>query len=403
MEISVCFNNKIITVIPYHSLVGFRLFCEQHGLQTNWNTVEKRIDLFSDSKQKQIALFSTTTNPLNHDVLQTLKRFLSVNELVTVVEDVKTLTTDPYLQIKVEAFEHTSDKRTSLVIEHHPRIDERLRNLLRTELNNEKIPFQLKEMKHFPLASSRGLLFKYHLPPNPSLEMYKELFSMCIARAILRYVDRQQNNFFSYFPKNMLKNWLVNMTQTPRSSPEQNKAQQKEENEIEKEENSHRLKLISQNPLDEKKRILHAEVFFDYTILIPQSESELKDYLVEGNLYIKNTGNQALMNPVICIKITPVQSASLQGQIIPPKMVSSLGTKSMSGEKGWKYVYDDWRQRVKTNGEYWISPIQVLQIPPGETTMFNFKIDFERTKRRNVHHRSGICLFSRGKKAISIK
>ena len=39
------------------------------------------------------------------------------------------------------------------------------------------------------------------------------------------------------------------------------------------------------------------------------------------------------MNPMICIKITPVQSASLQGQIIPPKMVSSLGTKSMSGEK----------------------------------------------------------------------
>ena len=76
---------------------------------------------------------------------------------------------------------------------------------------------------------------------------------------------------------------------------------------------------------------------------------------------------------MICIKITPIQSASLQGQIIPAKMVSSLGTKSMSGEKGWKYVYDDWRQRVKTNGEYWITPIQVFQIPPGETTHLTLK------------------------------
>ena len=76
---------------------------------------------------------------------------------------------------------------------------------LRTELNKEKIPFQLKEMKHFPLASSRSLFFKYYLPPNPSLEMYKELFSMCIARVILRYADRQQNSFFSYFPKTCWK------------------------------------------------------------------------------------------------------------------------------------------------------------------------------------------------------
>ena len=336
-------------------------------------------------------------NQLNHDVLQMLKGFLSVNELVTVVEDVKTLTTNPYLQINVEVFEHTADKGTSLVIEHHPRIDERLRNLFRTELNKEKILFQLKEMKHSPLASSRSLFFKYYLPPNPSLEVYKELFSMCIARVILRYADRQQNSFFSYFPKHMLENWLISMTQT-QILPEPNKAQQKEENEIEKEENSHALKLISQNTLDEKKRILHAEVFFDYTILPPQSESERKEYLVEGNLYIKNTGNQALINPVICIKITPIQSASLQGQIIPAKMVSSLGTKSMSGEKGWKYVYDDWRQRVKTNGEYWITPIQVLHIPPRETTAFNFKMTIDEPKERMSFIAQGFVYFQEEKK-----
>ena len=394
MKIFVYFNNEEITTIPYHSLVSFRLFCEQQGLHTNWSSVEKKLDLFSDLKQMQIALYLTADTPLNRDVVQTLEQFLSIDGSVTAIENAESLTTNPYLQIKVTTFEHPSDKHPFLLIEHSSATDERLRNLLRTELNHEKIPFQLKEIKHFPLNFSRGLILKYHLPPNPELEVYKDLFSISIARAILRYFNRQQKNFISYLPKNMLKNWLVNITQTPISSAEPYKEPQVEG----KEHNSQSLKLISKNPPEIKRKIINAEVFFDYTILIPQSESELKDYLIEGNLYIKNTGNRALMNPVICIKITPVQSASLQGQIIPPKMVSSLGTKSMSGDKGWKYVYDDWRERVKTKGEYWISPIQVLQIPPGETIMFNFKINFEQPKEGKSITAQGFVYFQEEKK-----
>ena len=391
MKISVYFNNEEITVIPYHSLVNFQLFCEQHGLHTNWSSVEKKLDLYSDLKQMRIALDPTANTPQNSDFIQTLEQFLSTNGLVKVIENTESLTTDPYLQIKVETFENTSEQHAYLLIEHSPGIDERLRNLVRLELTNEKVPFQLKEINHFPLNPKRGLILKYQLPPNSELEVYKELFSLCIARALLRYINRQQNNFFSYLPKNMLKNWLVNMTHTPISSPEQDKLPQPQKEG--KEKNS----IISQNP-PEIKSIINAEVFFDYTILIPQLESELKEYLIEGNLYIKNTGNRALMNPVICMKITPVQSASLQGQIIPPKMVSSLGTKSMSGDKGWKYIYDDWRQRVKTNGEYWISPIQVLQIPPGETTMFNFKINFEQPSEGKSITAQGFVYFQEDKK-----
>ena len=319
-----------------------------------------------------------------------MEQFLSTNGLVKVIVNTEKLTTDPYLQIKVATFENTSEQHPYLLIEHSPGIDERLRNLVRTELNNEKIPFQLKEINHFPLNPKRGLLLKFHLPPKPNLEGYKEHFSISIARALLRYINRQQNNFFSYLPKNMLKNWLVNMTQIPISSLKQDKLPQPQE------EGKEIKSIISQNP-PELKSIINAEVFFDYTILIPQLESDLQDYLIEGNLYLKNTGNQTLMNPVICIKLSPVQSASLQGQIIPPKMVSSLGTKSMSGDKGWKYVYDDWRQRVKTNGEYWISPIQVLQIPPGETTMFNFKINFEQPKKESPSPLRDLFIFKRKK------
>ena len=74
MKISVYFNNEEITTIPYHSLVTFRLFCEQHGLHTNWNSVAKRLDLFSDLNQMRIALYPTANTPLNHDVVQILER-----------------------------------------------------------------------------------------------------------------------------------------------------------------------------------------------------------------------------------------------------------------------------------------------------------------------------------------
>ena len=228
MKIFVFFNNEEITTIPYHSLVSFRLFCEQQGLHTNWSSVEKKLDLFSDLKQMRIALYLTADTPLNRDVVQTLEQFLSIDGSVTAIENAESLTTNPYLQIKVTTFEHPSDKHPFLLIEHSSATDERLRNLLRTELNHEKIPFQLKEIKHFPLNFSRGLILKYHLPPNPELEVYKDLFSISIARAILRYFNRQQKNFISYLPKNMLKNWLVNITQTPISLAEPYKEPQVE-------------------------------------------------------------------------------------------------------------------------------------------------------------------------------
>ena len=74
-------------MIPYHSLVNFQLFCEQHGLHTNWSSVEKKLDIFSDLKQMRIALYPIANTPQNHDFVQTLEQFLSINGLVKVIEN----------------------------------------------------------------------------------------------------------------------------------------------------------------------------------------------------------------------------------------------------------------------------------------------------------------------------
>ncbi|MCQ6274861.1 hypothetical protein JMM81_07765 [Bacillus sp. V3B] len=393
MDISVYLEGELIAVIPYHSVVSFRLFCEQIGLQISWDREGKRLDL-SDSKQEQIALFSTIDNQHSHEALHSLKQFLSVNGLVTVVENVNQFTSSSNLLIKLDVFENAADKKTFLLIEHHSGIDERLRNLLITELNKENISFQLKEKRNNSTVSSQSLFLKCHLPQNPNLDIYKDQILMCLAKVILRYTNRQRNNFISYLPKVMMENWLKSMTRQD-NLPILNKLKQKE---ISKEKNSESVKKISQHPEKKENSFINAEVFFDYTFLPPQSDSESKEYLVDGNLYIKNTGNEVLLNPVICIKISPVQSASLQGQIIPPRMVSSLAMKSDSGEKGWKYVYEDWRKRVKTDGEYWVTPIQVFQISPGETTGFNFKITIDQPKEKTSIITQGFVYFQEGKK-----
>ena len=159
----------------------------------------------------------------------------------------------------------------------------------------------------------------------------------------------------------MLKNCIKNITHfdTP----------PKETNVHEKEEVVHKVTKVSPATtiLEERKPIslTRAELFFDVTILPPQAD-DMKEFLINGSLYMKNTGTSVLRSPVICIKVTPAESAALQGQIIPPRLVSGLSTKSNGAEKGWKYVYEDWRERIRTKGEYWITPIQPLEILPND-------------------------------------
>ena len=73
---------------------------------------------------------------------------------------------------------------------------------MRSELNHKKIPFQLKEITNFPLNTRRGLILKYHLPPNPNnLEYLKIRFRYVYQEPFSRYINRQQKVSFPMFRK----------------------------------------------------------------------------------------------------------------------------------------------------------------------------------------------------------
>lgn len=181
----------------------------------------------------------------------------------------------------------------------------------------------------------------------------------------------------------LIKFWISSLLdQASLPKTQEKKATKVPEKTMKPEKNKY-ISAINSSDLRLKKP--NAEVFLNYTMLIPRPDDEQKEYMVNGSIIMKNTGALDLKNPVICIKVPAEPGVSLQGQILPPKLVAGLAMKGSDGEKGWKYVYDDWRERVKTKGEYWITSIQDLTIPPGGSEVFNgLKVLIKEPKNSSV-------------------
>jgi hypothetical protein len=408
MDISVYFDGELQTVIPYHSVVSFRLFCEQHGLNTNYDMTAKRFDLFSYPNQEQIVISTTNNNQLSNDSMHDIKQFLSESGISASLQTGEQSNTSPKLFVQLDVTEGMYEKNPFLVIEHQAAIDEQLRNTLLTELNKAKIPFQFEEIRNLPTSSGNRIQIKCRLPQQTESARLHEQVTMILARAFLLYCHRQQHNMgFTYLPNSMMKNWLKLITSSDAPSVQKPKPLENKKTVEVNEQKKETLKPVpvgSENQISkqEVKKETKAEIFFDYTVLPPQSGAEKEEFLVNGNLYMKNTGNEILQNPFICFKVTPLQGVSLQGQIIPPRMVSGLAMIGSSGEKGWKYVYDDWRERVKTKGEYWITSIHPLQIPPGEMSTFSgLKITIDQAEERTSVLVRAFVYFNEGKHQFS--
>jgi hypothetical protein len=108
-----------------------------------------------------------------------------------------------------------------------------------------------------------------------------------------------------------------------------------------------------------------AEIYFDYN-LIPNRKT-LK-YTIKADFIIKNTGNVILKNPKICFRVDPPEKIEIGGQILPPEMSEIFSVQGEMGAEGWKYIGKDWLEKAYSTGEYWIEPIQGMELLSGETT-----------------------------------
>lgn len=124
---------------------------------------------------------------------------------------------------------------------------------------------------------------------------------------------------------------------------------------------------------------------FTYTIILPDLETdELKEVTVVGNYVIKNLGAKKITNPIICIKINPVASGSLSGKV--KQKATDFGDKILDDavSQQWSYVYDNWKEKVRKEGEYWLKPLFTNEVGPGQQLVFsNFTLSIQKPPKGN--------------------
>ncbi|WP_134704989.1 hypothetical protein [Ammoniphilus sp. YIM 78166] len=355
MHINIYFRNQALSSIPYPSLPAFRLYCEEIGLQTQWDDRASAVHLTPALEGKRIFFVQRMPDEeYPSDLFSELKLFLSDSgaELIKLQgKPNPPYAGDLYLQLDlaVGAFE-----KHHLILRHHPE-DDLLFHCLTNGLHHSGIDCETQDdlesvlPKHFI-----RLECKFPKQGEHQEFSFMDKMGVALAKGILEYFQKTLKvSPLSFFPHSALNPF--NTETSKRVQTEKKQAEQ-----FEQPQNKPSVQL------------LQAESFFDYTVHATVKED--RPFMVIGKLIVKNTGNEVLSNPVLCLRATPAAGMKLQGQMVPPNMVERMGVQSAGGSKGWKYLEEDWLEKGLEKGEFWISPIETMQIPPQGSESLHFQL-----------------------------
>jgi hypothetical protein len=139
---------------------------------------------------------------------------------------------------------------------------------------------------------------------------------------------------------------------------------------------------------EQRKDIHHVNVisYFTYSLLLPKT-AEQKGTVV-GNFVIHNTGSVPLENPIICLKVIPkehaILSAKLGEDVQYDRRLNPLVMES------WQYINEDANKIVEDKGEFWLKPVHISQIEPGQKLSFsNFQLKFEIREEQTIYKMEG--------------
>ena len=371
MNLPLYLNGDLLGVTSLDNIAGLDIFCEQYGLTLV--SSKNRLDITTYTSSPSVYISTNSNSKLSQELVSLTKGFIS-SEGISVQTGSDNETSE--LLLCIDVIESKPDKAPLLLIEHPSNFNEQLKNLFIVELNRANIAYTLKENnienhRYF----SRYLHFKcYVLKESLNLEK----IALSIARAIIlfRYYNRKKIKIVNYTSQAMIrsfvKSFLTEPPVTKREHPYESPIDPPKQEEGESVDNFNCDKLVIHSEMSNSKKVLSepkVESFFDYSVLIPRLDED--ELIIKAAFIIKNTGQEKVSRPIICFKIPLESDVLLQGQFLPPNLVSTLSTKGMDGDKGWKYVYSNWRDRINSKGEYWIEPIQQLEIEPGEKITVN--------------------------------
>lgn len=131
-------------------------------------------------------------------------------------------------------------------------------------------------------------------------------------------------------------------------------------------------KSLDVEPIPEKKTEskIDCTAYFNYS-LIQEKES---NPFIYGSFVLKNTGEENLTTPIICIKVNEPKQIVIGGKI---GVVGDTEGKLINSFDEWSYLHQDWRQKWNDQGELWLKPKQTREIKPGDKLVFSgFDITF---------------------------
>jgi hypothetical protein len=397
MKIQVHYNGDMRGEIPYSSLPAFRLLCEQNGLQVRWNAEERSLHLNSGLSGIKIFLASglhesgtslKRESGYEHEVMKKIKEFLSDSGAdITLLYDHSLTPSYGDMCTRLTFLQDDLVKIPEITLYYDWYMNtKKVLDYFEEQFQNAEVTFTAKRRSRTSLNMPLFDL-QCHLPSSneasSSFFLIEDIAVSLSSGILLYFQETGQTSPFACLPLCGLKEFIheTSVNQEPSASMIQSKEYEKmvtllekridEDSNVSESEVEHiEVKGLS---LPAEEAQMQAEVFFDYIVL--PSEREESPYLVMGNLYIKNTGQENLYNPVICLKATPADGVKLQGQIIPANMVETLGMQSSEGAKGWRYLQKDWFAEAMERGEYWIAPVQHFEIAPEEMqALDNFQL-----------------------------
>ncbi|MDH4617602.1 hypothetical protein JZI27_10970 [Brevibacillus sp. AY1] len=454
MDVEVYYEGQRREAVPYSALPALHLFCRQYGFQFHWDPKQKRIDLDSGLKGKVCLLVAGGAEEgggLEHEVLSLVETFLSSFGAHVLVQHKKTrlpAASDSALRFTVKELRALDEPRLILFQGENERRRALLNHVFQ-ELKQTGVSCHIRMSKQEKTSSI--LPVQLHIPlqfgPSEKQDLVEKIAFFLASGVLCFFQAGQQINPISYLPSHIVQALFGNtplLGKEPAAQPHEGTSQSEEITEpevvpeaqdmdtstfnvvtepeqvpepsetpvseeapeISTESEVHATKespspspqqkdpVLQERavPLETEKR-LEAEVYFDYTLM--HSDTEDRPYLLIGSLFVKNTGTELLYNPIVCLRVSPLNGIRLGGQILPPNMLETLGVQSSAGIKGWKYLDDDWFSQAQERGEYWIAPIQPMMIPPKMNESFqNFQISLLKQETRTSLTVEGMVLFN---------
>ncbi|WP_113930759.1 hypothetical protein [Bacillus sp. P14.5] len=352
MKVNLAYNGMPVGVIPFTSLPAVMIYLEENGYRTKWDSGSRSLEVEQFLFDKKVLLqIKTDDGTVAADLGRQLKVFLKYMgvKTETVNEEDASDTLRGNLLIRLVLSTAQEGENNTVSISTTSGVDRRI-------LKEKIIPlFQQHDYKckhlHDALKTSIPTVnFKMEFADYDQEDLS---LKMAMAAYHLLSKDLQKMNLFDLL-------WDLQSGPAKKSVRERDNLKREERREA---------GVPVAEPEEEKaesEKTAQCDMFFDYSV---SAGRKTEKYTVFSSIHLRNIGERALHNPVLCLKVEPVDSVDIGGQILPPGMSELFAVQGDSGAQGWEYVGEEWLEKAYTTGEYWIKPIQNLTIPASESIL----------------------------------